>query len=270
MERERVTVTALVPPLIRLWADAAGDRPPGGALRLLLAGGARLDPALADRVGADLGCALIQGIGMAEGLLAYTRPDDPPELVRATQGRPISPADEVRVVGPDGADVTPGGTGELWTRGPYTLRGYYRAPEHNARAFTPDGYYRTGDLVRVLPSGHLVVEGRIKDVINRGGENVSAAELEEHLLAHPDIVDVAVIGLPDDLLGEIVCAVLVLADGADAPRPKDVTRFLHRRGLARYKLPDRIVVDAALPLTAVGKPDKRALAERCSRAVVRP
>ncbi|WP_308257933.1 (2,3-dihydroxybenzoyl)adenylate synthase [Pseudonocardia lacus] len=271
LEREPVTVTALVPPLVRLWADAAGDWSgrARSALRLLLVGGARLDPSLADRVGTDLGCALIQGIGMAEGLLAYTRPDDPPELVRATQGRPISPADEVRVVGPDGTDVAPGATGELWTRGPYTLRGYYRAPEHNALAFTPDGFYRTGDLVRVLPSGHLVVEGRIKDVINRGGENVSAAELEEHLLDHPDVVDVAVVGLPDDVLGEVVCAVLVLAEGAPEPRPKDVTRFLGRRGLARFKLPDRVVCRRALPLTAVGKPDKRALVDRYGRGAVR-
>jgi mycobactin salicyl-AMP ligase len=259
LQSEGVTVTALVPPLIRIWAEAG--RPPGSRLRLLLAGGARLDPSLADRVGSDLGAALIQGIGMAEGLLAYTRPDDPPELVRTTQGRPISPADEVRVVDADGVDVEPGTVGELWTRGPYTLRGYYRAPEHNARTFTPDGFYRTGDLVRQLPSGHLVVEGRIKDVINRGGENVSAAELEEHLLKHPAVADVAVVGLPDPDLGEIVCAALVLAPGFDPLKRKDIARFLAERGLARFKSPDRVVAVAALPLTAVGKPDKRALAE---------
>lgn len=260
VEREGVTVTALVPPLLRLWADAAAGHPPGPRFRLVLVGGARLDPALADRVGTDLGAALIQGIGMAEGLLAYTRPDDPPDLVRATQGAPISPADEVRVVGADGVDVAPGETGELWTRGPYTLRGYYRAPEHNASTFTADGFYRTGDLVRQLPSGHLVVEGRIKDVINRGGENVSAAELEEHLLAHPAVADVAVVGLPDEVLGEVVCAVLVLTPESVAPREKELVRFLTRRGLARFTAPDRVVVRDELPCTAVGKPDKRALA----------
>lgn len=157
----------------------------------------------------------------------------------------------------DGNEVAPGAEGELLTRGPYTIRGYYRAPEHNARAFTPDGFYRSGDLVRRLPSGHLVVSGRIKDVINRGGENVSCDELEEHLLAHPAVRHAAAVGLPDAALGEKVCAVLVV-DG-EMPTLAEIKTFLAARGLATYKLPDVLRRSDELPVTAVGKIDKKAL-----------
>lgn len=267
IERERVTVTALVPPLARLWVDAAawapGDR---SSLRLLQVGGAKLDADLARRIPDALGCRVQQVFGMAEGLLNYTRADDPDDIVATTQGRPLSPADEVRVVDRDGVDVAPGQVGELLTRGPYTLRGYYRVPGYNATAFTPDGFFRTGDLVRALPTGHLVVEGRIKDVINRGGENVSAAELEEHLLAHPAVALAAVVGLPDEILGELVCAVVVPAAGHGAPKLKVLKVFLGERGLARFKQPDRLVVVDELPLTAVGKISKRDVVERLAGA----
>jgi 2,3-dihydroxybenzoate-AMP ligase len=262
LERERVTVTALVPPMARMWVDtAAWDTRDLSSLRLLQVGGAKLDVELARRIPPALGCAVQQVFGMAEGLLNYTRPEDPDDLVAGTQGRPLSPADEIRVVDDSGAAVPPGEVGELWTRGPYTLRGYYRAAEYNATAFTADGYYRTGDLVRRLPSGHLVVEGRSKDVINRGGENVSAAALEEHLLAHPAIAQVAVLGIPDESVGERVYAVVTLEAGvARAPKLREIRAFLAERGLAKFFNPDKLVVRAELPLTGVGKIDKRELA----------
>ncbi len=259
VEAERVTVTAMVPPLLRLWVDLAPAPPP--TLRLVQVGGAKCDETLARRVGPALGCAVQQVFGMAEGLLNYTRLDDPDDLVAISQGRPLCPADEVRVVDRSGADVAPGEAGELWTRGPYTIRGYYRAREHDPVAFTPDGFYRTGDLVRRLPSGHLVVEGRVKDVVNRGGENVSASVLEEHLLAHPAIAAAAVVGLPHEDLGEAVCAAIVPAAGATVPKRRQLRAFLAERGLARFMYPDHVVVRETLPLTAVGKIDKRALAE---------
>lgn len=267
IERERVTMAAVVPPLARLWVDAAEwDNRDLSSLRLLEVGGAKLDEALARRIGPALGCRLQQSLGMAEGLLTHTRDDDPNDIVATTQGVPLSPADEVRVVGPDGTEVARGGVGELWARGPYTLRGYYRAPEYNATVFTSDGFYRTGDLVRQLPSGHLVVEGRLKEVINRGGENVSATELEEHLLAHPDIGLAAVLGVSDEARGEIVCAVVSPATGtARAPTLKELKRYLSERGLARFKLPDRLVVLDELPLTGVGKVSKRVLLDEVQR-----
>ncbi|WP_330183585.1 AMP-binding protein [Nocardia sp. NBC_01503] len=258
IERHGVTVTAVVPPLAQLWSAAVDwEEADLSTLRLLQVGGARLAAVNAREVRPALNVRLQQVFGMAEGLLNYTRFEDSDEIVCTTQGRPLSPADEVRVVDADGKDVADGEEGELLTRGPYTLRGYYRAPEHNSRAFTPDGFYRSGDLVRRLPSGHLMVSGRIKDVINRGGENISCDELEEHLLAHPAVRHAAAVGLPDAALGERVCAVLVV-DG-DMPSLVQIKAFLTARGLATYKLPDVLRQADTLPVTAVGKIDKKAL-----------
>ncbi len=262
IERERVTLTALVPAMLPLWLQAhewgMGDL---SSLRLLQVGGARLDADLARRVRERLGCTLQQVFGMAEGLLCYTRPDDPDDVVMNTQGRPLSEADEIRIVDADGVELPDGEAGELQTRGPYTIRGYFRAPTVNATAFTQDGFYRTGDLVRRRPDGNLVVEGRIKELINRAGEKISAAEIEAHLRELPAIHDVAVISVADPTLGERSCACL-LAD--TPPSLRDIHDFLHSRGLPRHKWPDQRLRVAAWPLTAVGKIDKRKLAELAS------
>ncbi|MFC3964382.1 (2,3-dihydroxybenzoyl)adenylate synthase [Nocardia jiangsuensis] len=261
IERHRVTVTALVPPLAQLWTAAVEwEEADLSSLRLLQVGGARLADVNAREVTPALGCTLQQVFGMAEGLINYTRLDDSSELICTTQGRPMSPADELRVVDENGVDVEPGSEGELLTRGPYTINGYYRAPEHNARAFTPDGFYRSGDLVRRLPSGHLIVSGRIKDVINRGGENVSCDELEEHLLAYPGVRHAAAVGLADAVLGEKVGVVLVVSGAM--PSLTEIKTFLTGRGLATYKLPDVLRQAETLPVTAVGKIDKKVLREQ--------
>ncbi|MFI7527085.1 (2,3-dihydroxybenzoyl)adenylate synthase [Nocardia salmonicida] len=258
IEKHGVSVTGVVPPLAQLWSAAVDwEEADLSSLRLLQVGGARLAEVNAREVEPALQCTLQQVFGMAEGLLNYTRLDDDKELVCTTQGRPLSPADELRIVDADGNDVAPGEEGELLTRGPYTLRGYYRAPEHNTRAFTADGFYRSGDLVRQLPSGHLVVSGRIKDVINRGGENISCDELEEHLLAHPTVRHAAAVGLPDASLGEKACVVLVVT--GELPTLGEIKTFLTERGLATYKLPDLVRQADSLPITAVGKIDKKAL-----------
>ena len=263
IEAEGVTHTALVPPLIPLWLDAVQwDGSDLSTLQVLQAGGSKLSADLARAVPGALGCRVQQVFGMAEGLLNYTRAEDDEETVATTQGRPLSPDDELRIVDPEGREVAPGGTGELLVRGPYTLRGYYRAPEVNANAFTPDGFYASGDLVRRLPSGHLVVEGRVKDTIDRNGESVSAEEIESHLHAHPQIARCAAVGLPDGAEGQLICAAVVPVRGAAAPVLADVRGFLMTRGVAAFKLPDRVVAVDDLPLTAIGKIDKRALAGR--------
>jgi 2,3-dihydroxybenzoate-AMP ligase len=260
IERERVTITALVPPLAMIWLEAARSRRHDlSSLRVLQVGGARLSTEAAQRVRPTLGCTLQQVYGMAEGLVNYTRLDDPEELIVTTQGRPISPDDELRVVDEDDREVAPGETGELLTRGPYTLRGYYKIESFNARAFTPDGFYRTGDLVRVTPEGYLVVDGRAKDQINRGGEKVAAEEVENHLLAHPAVRDAAVVAIPDPFLGERTCAFVIPREAP--PPPAALTAFLRERGLAAYKIPDRIEFVAAFPQTGVGKVSKKALRE---------
>ncbi|MBT2451425.1 AMP-binding protein [Streptomyces sp. ISL-43] len=166
MGRERVTITSVVPAVAQLWLDVLPTLQADlSSLRLVQIGGAPLRRATAERMGPELGCRLQQVFGMAEGLLTLTRPADPDETVLTTQGRPLSPDDEIRIVDVDGKDVSDGEPGELLARGPYTLRGYYRAPDHNARSFTTDGYFRTGDLARRTPDGNLVVTtGRLKDV----------------------------------------------------------------------------------------------------------
>jgi 2,3-dihydroxybenzoate-AMP ligase len=201
----------------------------------------------------------MQVFGMAEGLVNYTRLDDDPETVVTTQGRPISPDDEIRIVDDADREVPEGEFGHLLTRGPYTIRGYWRAPEHNRTAFTEDGFYRTGDIVRRTPSGHLVVEGRAKDQINRGGEKVAAEEIENIILAHPSVHDVSLVAVPDEYLGERTLAYVILREGAEPLRPVAVKRFVRDRGVAAYKVPDLVEFVDAFPQTGIGKISKKQL-----------
>nr|CAJ34366.1 putative 3-hydroxy-quinaldate-AMP-Ligase [Micromonospora sp. ML1] len=254
LERERVTLTTLVPPVVRLWLDAARKSDVRFPNLMLQVGSSKFDPARAAEVRTSLGAVLTQWFGVGEGLLTYTRLDDPEEVVLATEGRPLAAHDEILVVDTDGRPVPDGAEGELLVRGPYTIRGYYRAEEQNRRSFTPDGYFRTGDMVRRRPDGSIVVVGRIKDIINRGGEKVPAEEIEEHLLAHAAIRDAAVVGVADPVLGEKTVAFVILRD--EPISPAAVKSFLRERGLATYKIPDRVVPIEEFPRTAVGKVDK--------------
>jgi 2,3-dihydroxybenzoate-AMP ligase len=264
--RERVTVTSVVPSIAQLWLESAEWTDADlSSLRILQIGGAQLPRSVAERIAPVFGCELQQVFGMAEGLITVTRSGDAPETVLGTQGRPLSEEDEIRIVGPGDRDLGPDEVGELLARGPYTLRGYYRAPEHNAVAFTEDGFYRSGDLARLTAEGNLVIEGRIKDVVIRGGDKISAAEVEGHLLTHPGVVRAAVVGLPDDYLGERTCAYLVVA-GGQRPSLPELKRALHERGLAGYKLPDQVELVGELPLTPLGKVDKKALVRLAARA----
>ncbi|WP_104491576.1 (2,3-dihydroxybenzoyl)adenylate synthase [Paracoccus denitrificans] len=260
--RERVTMAPLVPPAVALWLRAVEEEPARRAmldsLELMLVGGASFAEATARRVPELLGCRLQQVFGMAEGLVNYTRLDDPPEVIFTTQGRPISPDDEVRIVDEDGCDVPDGTPGALATRGPYTFRGYYRSPEHNAKSFDAEGFYYSGDVV-VRQGGNLRVVGRIKDQINRGGEKIAAEEIENLLVRHPDITHAALVAAPDAHLGEKSCAFLVLREGSGKLSPPALRRHLLELGVAEYKLPDRFRFVPELPLTAVGKIDKRRL-----------
>ena len=257
---EQVTLTTLMPAYLPLWAGAAQDVDVDLSRLIIEVGGASLEPDVARAAEESLGCTITRWFGMAEGLLCFTRPADAPEVRLATEGRPLWPADEIRVAGPDGRDVPSGAVGELLARGPCMPRGYYRAPEYNAGAFTADGYLRTGDLVRLTLAGDLVVAGRIKDLVNRGGEKVPAAEVEAHLRAHPGVRDAAVTGVPHPVLGESSCAFVIPADGPLSLR--ELRDFLARRGLAAFKLPDRVELVRAFPFTPVGKVDKALLRDR--------
>ncbi|MGH7735387.1 MAG: (2,3-dihydroxybenzoyl)adenylate synthase, partial [Gemmatimonadales bacterium] len=204
IEQEGVTITAVVPAVAQRWLAHAGEHGAGQlrTLKVLQVGGARLADELAARIRPVLGATLQQVFGMAEGLLNYTRLDDPDEVICGTQGRPLSPGDEVRIVDGAGNDLPDDVPGALLTRGPYTPRGYYRAPEQNALAFTSDGWYASGDVVRRRPDGNLVVEGRDKDMINRGGEKIYPEEVENLILGHPAVQNVACVPVPDQVLGE--------------------------------------------------------------------
>src|SRR5436305_1068659 len=178
------------------------------------------DPALFQLSGGTTGVPKLiprvtvqENFGMAEGMLMFVRLDDAEDVKMETVGRPISPDDEVRLVDDDDNEVAPGEIGEFLARGPYTLRGYYGAPEYNARAFTTDGFYRSGDLMRQHPSGNYTVDGRKTDPINRGGEKISAEEIENLILAHPAVQNVACVGMPDPVLGERMCACVILRPG---------------------------------------------------------
>ena len=259
IEREGVTITGLVPPLALLWMQAApGTKHDLSSLRVLGVGGAKFLPEAAARVRPVLGCTLQQVFGMAEGLVNYTRLDDPEEIIVNTQGRPISPDDEVLVLDDDGNPVPDGEAGHLLTRGPYTIRAYHNEPAANARSFTPDGFYRTGDIVKRLPGGYLVVQGRAGDHINRAGEKISAEEIEDHLLAHPQIFDAAVVSIPDAYLGERTCA-FVIPTGGERPKAAGIRAFMRSRGVADFKVPDQVVFVTAFEATAVGKVSRKAL-----------
>jgi mycobactin salicyl-AMP ligase len=268
IDRHRVTVTALVPALAKLWSAACDWEPlaPKG-LRLVQVGGAKLGADDAAALRAALTPGLQQVFGMAEGLLNYTRLDDAPHRLDHTQGRPLSELDELRVVDEDGNEVAPGVEGELLVRGPYTINGYFNAPQDNARSFTPDGFYRSGDRVRRFADGYLEVTGRVKDVITRGGETVSALDLEEHLITHPSIWTAAAVPLPDEFLGEKICAVVVFS--GSPVTLADLNAYLDDRGVAAHSRPDTLVAMPSLPTTAVGKVDKKAIKKTIAAQLTR-
>ena len=256
--RHGVTVTALVPALANLWAQATEWEPEAPtSLRLLQVGGAKLEASDAQRVRETLTPGLQQVFGMAEGLLNYTRPGDPPEIVDHTQGRPLCVDDELRIVDDAGQPVPAGTEGELLVRGPYTFNGYFRAEEANARCFDPEGFYRSGDLVRQHAGGNLEVTGRVKDVIHRGGETIPAADLEEHLRTHPAISSAAAVALPDPYLGEKICAAVVFS--GSPMTLTELNAYLDQRGVARHARPDVLSAMTSLPTTPVGKIDKKAI-----------
>lgn len=259
--RHRVTVVPLVPPLAHLWVNHAELEPAAigqlSSLRLLQVGGAKLVPQLARRLLELVPGALQQVFGMAEGLVCYTRPDDDADTVIGTQGRPMSDADEIRIVDEQDRPVASGHRGHLLTRGPYTIRGYFRAPEANRQAFTEDGFYRTGDIVRQRADGSIIVEGRSKDQINRGGEKISAEEVEDILLAHPAIDDVVLVAEPDEYLGERSVAIIVPARAGTSANSgvdrKSIAAYLRGCGVDVMKVPDRIETTEQFPVTGVGK-----------------
>jgi 2,3-dihydroxybenzoate-AMP ligase len=249
---ERVTVISAAVPLAAKWlASDLLEKADLSSLKVFMCGGAKLAPELRRRVEAKFCCLYQESYGTAEGLLNMTRLDDPEAVRMQSSGRPVSPADEIRIVDPHGREVPDGQTGELQVRGPYTIRGYYRAPEINAGAFTPDGFYRMGDVARKT-GGYLYLEGRIKELINRGGEKISCEEIENHILAHPGIESACVVAMPDEVFGEKACAVVILRPDRKLVL-SELLEFLQGRDIARFKMPERLEVVNEFPISPAGK-----------------
>lgn len=258
VQRERVTVIAAVVPLIATWLGSDIERRYDvSTLRVVQNGGARLAPELRSRLRERFACIPQEIYGTAEGLINMTRLDDPDELLLHSSGAPVCEADEIRVVDDDGRDLPDGTPGELITRGPYTIRGYYNAPDKNAEAFTPDGYYRMGDLVRKI-GRHVYAEGRKKDLINRGGEKISCDEIESLIFAHPKVKAVTLVAMPDPVFGEKACAFVITHPG-QALAFDELIGFLRAQRIASFKLPERLEVVAEFPVSPVGKILKRQL-----------
>ena len=268
IEKHRVTHIKVVPALlIRLLNDSAVKKYDLSSLRYIQSGGQRLQPEVRLLARKLIPSAFVQeNFGMSEGLLMFVRIDDPEDVRLETVGRPVSPDDEVKILDDEDNEVSFGEVGELCCRGPYTLRGYFGVPEYNARTFTSDGFYRSGDLMRQHPSGNYMVEGRKKDLINRGGEKISAEEVENLILSHPAVKNVACIAVPDPDLGERMCACVLLKDGADL-RFEALKTFLMGKEIARFKIPERLEILADFPLSAFGKVSKKQLAEIISPKV---
>ena len=265
VQKHGVTHIHCVPALLIRWINdpTIGDYDLS-TLRMIQSGGQRMQPEIRLRTKELIPSVFVQeNFGMSEGTIMFVRVGDPPEVQLETVGLPVSPDDEVRLIDDDGNEVAFGEVGELCVRGPYTLRGYYGAPEHNAKVFTPDGFYCSGDLMRQHPSGRYMVEGRKKDVINRGGEKISAEEIENLILQHPAVQNVACVAMPDPVLGERMCACVIPRAGKTVAFD-DLIGFLAEQEFAKHKLPERLEIMDDFPLSNFGKVSKNKLVDMVS------
>jgi 2,3-dihydroxybenzoate-AMP ligase len=263
LKAERITHLATLTSLVTEICDDPAYPAATRWLRRLSLAIPQVPGELFDRL--DTGHAPVcQFFGMSEGFSTSMPTDAPRQMRRETIGFPLSQADELRLINPDTGEPADGTVGELCVRGPYTVRGYYDAAEYNATAFTPDGFLRTGDLASVIQidgTACLRLEGRVKDLVSRGGEKINANEIETLLRRHPGVEDAALIGMPDPRLGQRPC-VFVVASPAGAPTLEDIRGFLDAAGVARFKWPQRLEIVDAFPRTPVGKVAKRMLVEQ--------
>jgi 2,3-dihydroxybenzoate---[aryl-carrier protein] ligase len=258
--RERVTNMAAVVPLIMTWLNSSvAEQFDLSSLRVVQNGGARLAPELRARLRSEFACTPQEIYGTAEGLINMTRLTDADDLLLESSGAPVSDFDEIAVLDDSGRQVPDGEPGELVTRGPYTMRGYYDADRINAEAFTADGFYRMGDIVRKR-GRYVYTEGRRKDLINRGGEKISCDEVENLIFGLGQVRQVSVVAMPDPVFGEKACACVVLHPGTELTLDALVAH-LRAQQIASFKLPERLEVMTAFPVSPVGKILKRELRE---------
>jgi non-ribosomal peptide synthetase component E (peptide arylation enzyme) len=261
IEREKVTSIIWVPTLAQRMLQYAGlDKYDLRSLRKMHSAGGASHPELVRGVTERLGMKFYNGYGATEGMTTITRPTDSLETICSCVGRPTCPYDTYKVIDEDGKELPPNRPGELVLKGPGVFTGYYRNPEENKKAFTGDGYFRTGDVARIDEKGYITLTGRIKEMINRGGESISATEIEKLICRHPDVAAVAVIPVPDPLMGERACACIELKAGGKLTFD-EIISFLKGQKASVLQLPERIEFIVAMPYTGAQKLDKRTLRE---------
>ena len=229
------------------------------SLQVVQNGGARLPPELRARLRHEFGCTPQEIYGTAEGLINMTRLTDSDDLLLESSGAPVSEWDEIAVLDDQERVVPDGEPGELVTRGPYTIRGYYNAPDINAQAFTAEGFYRMGDIVRKR-GRYVYTEGRRKDLINRGGEKISCDEVENLIFQLSQVREVSLVAMPDPVFGEKACACVVLQPGTELTFD-DLIAHLRAQQIASFKLPERLEIMESFPISPAGKILKRELRE---------
>ena len=261
IERERVTSIIWVPTLAQRMLQYEGlNEHDLSSLKKMHSGGGASHPDLVKGVMEKLKTKFYNAYGATEGMTTITRTTDNLEVICSTVGRPTCPYDTYKVIDFNGNELPPNADGELVLKGPGVFTGYYSNPEENERAFTPDGFFRTGDVARIDEKGYIRITGRIKEMINRGGESISATEIERLITRHPDVAAVAVIPMPDPLMGERVCAYIQPKTGAYLTFD-GIISFLKKQKASVLQLPERIEFIDAMPYTGVQKVDKKSLRE---------
>ncbi len=258
VEAYGVTITSLVPALVNMCIRYRNlfDDDDVSSLRYVMVGGAMFRPEEAEAAERLMHCTVIQVFGMSEGMTFMTDCDAPEQVRWHDQGKPSAPEDEYRIVDADGNDVPDGEAGEIIVRGPYTIRGYYENPDANRRSFNSEGYYLTGDRALRTPEGNVRILGRVREQINRAGEKIMPAALEEWICRSENVLECAVIGVPDAELGHKICVYAV----TEKPMTlQELNAFLKGEQVSDFYLPDLLRLTDALPLTPVGKVDKNEL-----------
>jgi len=258
IEKYRVTLTAIVPAIAQIWVEVLewyqADFP---YLKQIIIGAAKLDRHIGELLIRHLRVKIQQGYGLGEGITCFTKLSDIDDVCLQTQGIPVSEGDHIKIVDTQGNRLSSYEDGELLEKGPYTFMGYYNNPELNLVGFDEEGYFRTGDKAHLDDNGNVIITGRVKEQINRAGENVIPMEIEALLREHQDIQDAAVFGMPDEKLGERTTAVVISVN--EKLDLNNIIRFFNDKGAARYKVPDVLYLVTSFPYTNVGKVDKKVL-----------
>jgi non-ribosomal peptide synthetase component E (peptide arylation enzyme) len=267
--REKVTAFPTVPALVQRIVSMENLKSYDlSSLRKIYSGGAPSSPELVRSIYERLGCKFVNAFGSAEGSGAMTRLDANLETICTSVGKKDCPYAQFRILDQYGQEVPVGHEGELTTKGPNIFTGYFKSIEDNRKTFTAEGFFKTGDLARIDASGTIMITGRIKETILRGGETISAVGIERLISSHPGVADVAVIGMPDKDLGERICAYVQLKDGATLCF-EELIAHLKDSGASVLQLPERLEFIDGIPLTNIGKADKKVLREDIKRKLGR-